>query len=111
MRHFAVGPRNSDLAGWQAEIDHMTNVLVGRVDPPMENGVMTLMEVASAYHARASEITMQIQRDESDGTVLKGSATYKFRTGELRTFLEMAKLAVELGSRRITQARLEAYDQ
>jgi len=107
MRYFGVGERDADLGEWQDELDHMTNVLLGREDPPIDMGVMTLMEVASAYHARASEMTMQIQRREVAGSVTKGGGEYRFRTGELRTFLELAKQSMELGSRRVTQARME----
>lgn len=85
----------------------MFDVLLGRTDPPVELGVLTLMEVASAYYARASELTARLQRAEADGTVLKGTRPYKFRTGELRTFMEMCKTAIDLGSRRVTMAKLE----
>lgn len=91
----------------QNELIDMTNVLLGREQPPIEKGVMTLMEVADAYYARASELTMLIQAGEREGTVLRNSAMYKFRTGELRTFMEMSKRAAELGSRRITYAQLQ----
>lgn len=83
----------------------MTDVLLGREDPPVD-GVLSLMEVADAYYARAMELTMLIQQMEREGTVLKGSSHYKFRTGELRTFSEMAKRAADLGSRRLTDDSL-----
>jgi hypothetical protein len=53
------------------------------------------------------ELTMMIQRAESDGQVLKGSKYYKLRTGELRTFVELSSKAIELGSRRVTWAQME----
>lgn len=58
------------------------------------------------YFARASEMTMLIQAAEREGRVLKGTPMYHFRTGELRTFLELAKRAADLGSRRLTQEQL-----
>ena len=85
----------------------MSDVLLGREDMPVSNGVMSLMEVSTAYYARASEITNMIHRAETDGTILKGSSPYKFRTGELRQFMEMAKAHIDLGSRRVTSAKLE----
>lgn len=91
----------------RSELDTMRDVLMGRQQPPMENGVMTLMEVADAYFARAKEMEQIIHRHEADGVVLRGSKHYKFRTGELRSFIELAKGAVELGSRRITNAKME----
>lgn len=87
----------------------MRDVLMGRQQPPIDNGVMTLMEVADAYFSRAKEMEQIIHRHEADGVVLKNSKHYKFRTGELRSFIELVKSAVELGSRRVTAARLE-YD-
>ncbi|CAB4176782.1 hypothetical protein UFOVP978_62 [uncultured Caudovirales phage] len=65
------------------------------------------MEVAEAYHARASEVYGLIQRAEAVGVAVKSGAHYKFRTGELRTFLESSKRTIDLGSRRITTAALE----
>lgn len=82
---------------------------MGRVEPPIDAGEMTMLEYANAVYSRACEITMLIQRAESSGSVLKGSKYYKFRTGELRTFTEMALKAIDLGSRRITVAKME-YD-
>jgi len=69
---------------------------------------MALMEYANAVYSRAMELTMLLQRAEADGVVMKGTKTYRFRTGELRTFTEMAAKAIDLGSRRITMAKLEA---
>lgn len=77
-------------------------VLLGHVSPPIDRGVMTLQEVADAYYARAAEITIELHRMESDGHVKRGDHLYKFRTGELRTFMDVAKRASELGSRRLT---------
>ena len=82
---------------------------MGRVSPPIDNGEMTLIEYANAVYSRGMELTMLIQRAESSGTILKGSKYYKFRTGELRTFVELSLKAIDLGSRRITMAKME-YD-
>lgn len=83
----------------------MLDVLMGRVEPPV-NGKLALMEVAEAYHARASEITMRILRMETDGAVLRGHKLYKFRTGELRTFIDLCSKAIDLGSRRLTEEQM-----
>ena len=90
------------------EIDEYTAVLLGREEPPISSGVLTLMEYANAVYSRGMELTMKIQRAEVEGTVLKGSKFYKFRTGELRSFVEMAAKAIELGSRRVTVAKMES---
>lgn len=94
------------VADYRQELDEMMEILLGRVDPPIDVGIGTLMEVAEAYFARASEMEMVIKRGEADGSILKGSAAYKFRTGELRTFMELVKRSVDLGSRRITLAKM-----
>src|SRR5262245_49729901 len=87
-----------------------TNVILGRADPPAEiNGFyLDLMEVAAAYYARAKEIDMLIHWEEQNRRVIRGSAYYKFRTGQLRSFIEMAKMMADLGSRRLSQERLLA---
>jgi len=91
----------------QAELDGYTDVLMGRVEPPIDRGEMTLLEYANAVYSRAMELTLLLQRAESSGIVVKGSKAYKFRTGELRTFTEMASRAIDLGSRRVTVAKME----
>lgn len=110
LRAVRLGEGMPPLPNLMSEIEDMKDVLLGRVPPPIDKGILTLMEVASAYHARALEITMELQRAERDGTVLKGSAHYKFRTGELRTFTDMAKAAADLGSRRLSSEQL-MFDQ
>lgn len=92
----------------RTELDEYTSVLLGREEPPLTMNVLTLMEYANAVYSRAMELTGILQRAEADGVVLKGSKTYRFRTGELRTFTEMASKAIELGSRRVTVAQLDA---
>ena len=90
----------------EAELEGYMDVLMGRVDPPISAGHLTLMEVADAYFARGCEMQFHILKAEREGAVFKGHSYYKFRTGELRTFLELTKRAADLGSRRLTQARL-----
>lgn len=89
------------------ELDEYWEVLLGHKDSPV-TGIHALQEVADQYYARASEITALIQRYEADGTIGKGSELVKFRTGELRTFREVARAAAELGSRRLTARTVEA---
>jgi len=91
-----------------------TSIILGRADPPDSlDGVLDLMEVAAAYYARAKEIEMAIHWEELNRRVIRGSPYYKFRTGPLRSFIEMAKMMADLGSRRLTQERLlteQRYD-
>jgi hypothetical protein len=110
VRSFSLGTNMASLADWRDEIDEMRDVLMGRRQPPVDKGVLTLMEVADAYCARAREIEQVIMRGEADGAVIRGSKTYKFRTGELRSFIELSKSASDLGSRRITYWRIEGGD-
>lgn len=106
LRGFDVEVGLGNITAMRVELQDMVDVLTGRVPPPINAGHLTLMEVADAYYARASEMTMLIQRQEADEQVGKGSLLYKFRTGELRTFMELAKRASDLGSRRLTKEQL-----
>lgn len=90
------------------ELRHYVDVLMGREPSPVDSPYLALQEVATAYHARACEIEMTIHRGEREGLIPKGSAYMKFRTGELRDFIELAKKCAELGSRRLTQETLLA---
>lgn len=110
LRAVPLGHGLPNLTVMRAELLDMTDLLLGRHEAPIDTGVSTLMEVADSFFARASEMTMLIQEMESDGLINRGDPLYKFRTGELRTFMEMAKKAADLGSRRITytQMRMEA---
>jgi hypothetical protein len=86
------------------------NVILGRADPPNEmDSIMDLMEIAAAYYGRAKEIDMLIHWEEQNRRVIRGSPYNKFRTGQLRSFIEMAKMMADLGSRRLTAERL-LYD-
>ena len=44
---------------------------MGRVELPIDNGPLSLMEYANAVYSRAVEITI-FQRAEADGHVTKG---------------------------------------
>lgn len=110
LRAIQVGQGLPSITMMATEIQDMTDVLLGRVEPPIDAGHLTLYEIADAYYARAAEMTMLLQKMEREGQITRGSAHYKFRTGELRTFLEMSKRAADLGSRRLTyeSLRMEA---
>ena len=110
LRDALVGAGIPHIDEIRNELDDYTDILMGREEPDHHYGYMSLMEVADAYFSRAQELTMLIQRAEADGVVTKSSPYYKLRTGELRTFTEMAKRAADLGSRRLSAAQLE-FDQ
>lgn len=114
LRLFGVADGLAPLPVLQAEIDEYWDVLLGRVPPPIpEHRTDALMETADAYFARASEITAMIQRAEQEGTLVRTSPYVKFRTGELRTFMDVCKRAADMGSRRITmfQIRIEHHER
>ena len=90
----------------QDELLTYCDVLLGRVDPPVDSPYLGLCEIATAYYARACEIDMLIHDAERTGAVIRGSGLYRFRTGSLRSFLDMSKRMSELGSRRLTQEQL-----
>ena len=90
------------------EIATYMDILLGRIEPPVESPYLLLMEVSTAYYARGLEIDALIHHEEREMRVLRGSPHYKFRTGELRDFIELAKKTAELGSRRLTQEQILA---
>lgn len=84
------------------EFQGMTDVILGRKKPPVDNGVMTRHEVCLAYHARVTEIEILIHEWERKGKVIKGSEYYNLRTKQVRSMLEMLKTQVQAGSRALT---------
>lgn len=107
VRYFKLGT-GYDLVRMKQELQGYTEVLLGEAPPPIDRGILTLMEVAEAYHARAKQIEMELLEMEREGVVLKNSSPYKFRTGYLRSFIELVDKTIALGSRRVTFAQLEA---
>ena len=93
-----------------SELETYMDVLLGRVASPVVSPYLSLSEVATAYYARAREIEARIHSGERSGIIVRGSPYYKFRTGELRSFIELSKKVAELGSRRLSQERL-LFDQ
>jgi hypothetical protein len=90
---------------WE-EMQEYIDVILGREESPIQSPYLSLAEVATAYYCRAQEIDAKIHAGERSGDIVKGSPYYRFRTGELRSFIELAKKAAELGSRRLTQESL-----
>jgi hypothetical protein len=90
------------LSTIEEECEFYWNILTGREPLPVDNGVLGLMESATAIHTRACELQALIQTGEYKGTIPKGSLLYKFRTGPLRALIAGAERAVDLGSRRVT---------
>lgn len=79
--------------------------MLGRQIPPFDSGASTLMEYASAAMGRALEIQKNLHRDELDGLITKGDPWYRFRTGELRDYIELFKVRYETGERRAITER------
>lgn len=88
------------------ELLEYCDVLLGRVDSPVDSPYLGLAEVATAYYARALELDMLIHMEERLGSVGRSHPLYKTRTGALRSFIEMSKKMADLGSRRLTQEAL-----
>lgn len=88
------------------ELTEYSNILLGRMDSPIESPYLSLMEVAGAYYARAREIEMLIYDGENSKAIIRGSQYYKLRTGRLNSFIEMSKRLFDLGSRRLSQETL-----
>lgn len=96
----------ASISDLREELYEMFDIILGRKDSPIESPYLAMAEVATAYYTRAQEMDALIHRGEQEGTVLRGSELYRFRTGELRAFIEAAKRCSELGSRRLTQEQL-----
>jgi len=112
VRQFSVGaglPKPQDI---RDELEDMRNVLLGRVDVPSSapGGLLMLQEVADAYFGRACELEQLILEAVAEGSIPKSSPYHQIRTQEIRSFKDQAKSAFELGSRRVTEARL-LFDQ
>ena len=97
----------NDIDTMRTEIKGYIDVFFGRVSMPIDIGINTLYEVAVAYYSRAKELELSIKEMENKGLIDKQSPIYKFRTGELRSFIELCKSAQNQGSRRITIALSE----
>lgn len=93
------------------ELQEYIDILLGRVEAPIASPYLALAECATAYYTRALEIDARIHAGEREGDIMKGSPFYQFRTGELRSFIELAKKCAELGSRRLTQEQLLAQER
>lgn len=109
-----VGADLPEVDDLRDELLGYADVLLGRVEPPVESPYLSLMEIATAYYARALEIEMRIHSLEQDHKVVRGSPYNKFRTGQLRSFIELSKKMTDLGSRRLSQERLlsdQRYDE
>lgn len=105
----SLGRKLSDLqiTDLRLELDQYKDWLLRRSWPPGHpTGVGSYHDVAVAVFARAKEIEMIIRRQEDDGLLAKGNSLTKFRSGELRYFLEMAGKCIDRGSREITEAQL-----
>lgn len=107
LRRFDINAGLPALTLLMSEVQDMWDVLLGRKEPPIDVGVSTMMEVADAYFARGCEIAALILTKERSHELPRTSKYIKFRTGELRLFIDVAKRAAELGSRRITAKQME----
>lgn len=96
----------NDIESMRQEIQSYTDILLNRQPMPINIGINTLYEVAVAYFSRAKEIEMNIKEMENKSLITKGSTLVKFRTGELKAFIDIAKEQTRLGSRRITVASM-----
>ena len=103
-----VGLGLGNIEALRDEVIGSADVLLGRPEPPLDSPYLGLAEVATAYYCRAREIEMHIYDAEREGSVLRGMPLYKFRTGQLASFLELSKKMADLGSRRLTQEQLIA---
>lgn len=114
IRHFRLGEGLPTPEKIRDELAYMRAVLLGHEDPPIEEGIITLMEVAEGFYSRACDMEQQILRAQEEGRIIGGSTKknpyHTLRTQEIRSFKDMSKSAAELGSRRVTWANIR-YQQ
>ena len=60
-----IGNTMEQVRKFERELDNYNNVIFGREDIPISNGVSTMYELAVAYYARAKEIEMYCKKFES----------------------------------------------
>ena len=75
--------------------------------------LMGLKEFSDVVYARGSEIDMLIYWGEQNRQIPRGHPYYRFRTGQLRSFMSAAKRMSDLGSRRLTEQKMlmeQRYD-
>ena len=100
----------------QEEFLGYMNIFLGREPLPPEveeSPYLGLKEFADVVYARASEIDMLIYWGEQNRQIPRGHPYYRFRTGQLRSFMSAAKRMSDLGSRRLTEQKLlleQQYD-
>ena len=107
MQKFPLKKGLSSAQDLHDEIKEYIDVLMGHINPPIADGVDTLFEVSSTYLARAKEVEIKLLERERNTKIESGDELKKFRTGELRSFIELCKSAQNQGSRRITVALSE----
>jgi hypothetical protein len=89
-------------------------VFLGRDPLPPEveeSPYLGLREFADVVYARAGEVDMLIHWGEQNRQVPRGHPYYRFRTGQLRTFMSVAKRMSDLGSRRLSEQKLLVEQQ
>jgi hypothetical protein len=87
--------------------EHLATFLGGEY--PSIGSTLDLLEVSTAYLARAYDIERRLYEREQKGNLPRGCPEQRFRTGPLGSFIEQAKVCRDLGSRRLTFAQLQ-YD-
>lgn len=102
VRQFRLGQGLPSPEAIRNELKGYRDILMGREDPPIQKGVMTLMEVAEGYFSRACEIEQEILEAQQEGRLPKTGEWNTLRTQEIRSYKELFKSATELGSRRLT---------
>lgn len=76
---------------------------------PAVGSTLDLLEIASAYLARAYDIERRLHHREQAQGLPRGCPEQRFRTGALESFICQARVCRDLGSRRLSYAQL-LYD-
>ena len=80
------------VRNFERELESYTDVIFGRKDSPIQEGIATMYEVSVAYYTELKKARNVLQKLESGIDIGKTKhPIYKFRTGQLNVFIELVK--------------------
>lgn len=106
LNEIKVENKLADVDVLAEEISKYYNVLLGREEVDSVHQYSYIIEVATAYYVRAKEIEGAIHKLERQLVVTKNSQYYKFRTGELRSFIEACSKMIAYGQAKIDERKI-----
>lgn len=106
LNEIKVGYGLAEIEELSKEINSYYDVLLGREEVDNPHKYSYIVEVATAYYVRAKEIETAIHKLEREQIIAKNTPYYKFRTGELRSFIEACSKSISYGLAKIEERKL-----